>query len=290
MPNRNRYKIKEPIIVPYNKNNKLIRDVDLINILSNYGIKLDIIDIDLYRQALTHKSYIKEFYDKNWDELEKAKSKMKNVLELREKSNERLEFLGDTIIKSIIADYLFERYPDEDEGFMTRLKTKIENRESLARFAKKLKLDEFVIISSQNEQSNIGRTNNKILEDAFESFIAALYKDAGYLVCQKLIRNILENLVDYSEILYNDDNYKDQLQRYYHTLKWEHPKFKLIKQENLPDNKKLFTIGLFDNEGHIIVTASDSSKKKAQQKASKIALYKFGQLMDDQINDSDVEL
>ena len=214
----------------------------------------------------------------------KAKNKMKDVMELRKESNERLEFLGDTVIKTIIAEYLYERYPKEDEGFMTRLKTKIENRESLARFAKKLRLDEFIIISAQNEQSNIGRANNKILEDAFESFIAALYKDSGFLTCRKLIRNILENLVDYAEILYNDDNYKDQLQRYYHKIKWEHPKFRLIKEEVLSNNKKLFTIGLLDNNNHIIITASDNSKKKAEQKASKLALFKFGQLMEDQMN------
>ena len=194
---------------------------------------------------------------------------MGNVLELRDESNERLEFFGDTVIKCIIAEYLFERYPKEDEGFMTRLKTKIENRESLARFAKILTLDQFVIISSQNENSNIGRTNEKILEDAFESFIGALYKDAGFIVCQKLIRNFLENHVDYAEVLYNDDNYKDQLQRYYHTLKWNHPTFELIKEENLPNNKKFFTIGLLDNNKHIIVTASDYSKKKPSKKPQK---------------------
>ena len=277
--------IKDPIIIPYNKKNKLVRDVDIKNILFNFGIKTDINDIKLYIQAFTHKSYIKKnFYNKNSKELSDIKKRMGKVLELQNESNERLEFLGDTVIKSIIAEYLFERYPHEDEGFMTRLKTKIENRESLARFAIKLKLDEFLIISSQNEQSNIGRTNNKILEDVFESFIGALYKDCGFEVCKVLLRNILENLVDYGEILYNDDNYKDHLQRYYHTIKWEHPKFKLLKEEKLSNNKKLFTIGLFDNNNHIIVTASDNSKKKAEQKASKLALYKFGQLLDDQID------
>ena len=284
-------KIREPIIIPYNPKNKLIRDVDLKEIFSDFNIKVDIKNIELYRKALTHKSYQKkEFYNKNWEELQKAKDKMPNVLELREESNERLEFLGDTIIKAIIAKYLFERYPNEDEGFMTRLKTKIENRESLARFAIKIRLDEFVLISSQNENSNIGRTNQKILEDAFESFLGAVYLDQGFEVCRDLITAILEHMVDYGEILYNDTNYKDQLQRYYHTLKWEHPKFKLLSEKNLPDNKRLFTIGLLDNNGHIIYTASEHSKKKAQQKVSKIALYNFNQLEEDQMNDEDFEV
>ena len=284
------FKIREPIIIPYNIKNKLITDSDIKFILSNYNININIKNINIYRIALTHKSYIKkDFYSKNAKEMLIAKEKMGNVLELQEESNERLEFLGDTVIKSVIAEYLYERYPTKDEGFMTKLKTKIENRESLARFAIKLKLDEFIIISIQNEKSNLGRTNNKILEDIFESFIGALFKDAGFDVCKKLLRNILENLVDYSEILYKDNNYKDQLQRYYHTLKWEHPKFKLIK-EKLYNNKKLFTIGLFDNSNHIIYTATANSKKKAEQQVSKLALYKFKQLIDDQMNDSDLEI
>lgn len=290
--NNNRYRknIKDPIIIPYNPNNKLIKDVDLKEMMNNYDIKLEVINIELYRKALTHKSYIKkEFYNKNITELEKAKQELGNVLELRNESNERLEFLGDTVIKSVIAEYLFERYPEEDEGFMTRLKTKIENRESLARFARIIGLDEFVIISSQNEDSNIGRTNDKILEDAFESFMAAIYLDNTYITCKKFIRNLLENQVDWSDLIFNDTNYKDQIQRYFHSIKWEHPQFKLLKEEQIPNNKKLFTIGVMDNNKHIIATATDSSKKKAEQKASKIALYKFKQLNDYQMNDEDYE-
>ena len=288
--NRYRKNIKDPIIIPYNINNKLIKDVDLKEMMNNYNIKLEVINIEIYRQALTHKSYIKkEFYSKNNTELEKAKLEMGNVLELRDDSNERLEFLGDTVIKSVIAEYLFERYPKEDEGFMTRLKTKIENRESLARFARIIGLDEFIIISAQNEVSNIGRTNDKILEDAFESFIAALYLDNCYLTCKKFIRNLLENNVDWSDLIFNDTNYKDQIQRYFHSIKWEHPQFKLLKEEQIPNNKKLFTIGVMDNNKHIIATATDTSKKKAEQKASKIALYKFKQINDYQMNDEDLE-
>ena len=282
--------IKEPVIIPYNINNKLINDVNLKEMMNNYNIKLDVIDIELYRQALTHKSYIKkEFYSKNSNELEKARLELGNVLELREESNERLEFLGDTVIKSVIAEYLFERYPEQDEGFMTRLKTKIENRESLARFARTIGLDEFVIISAQNEDSNLGRTNDKILEDAFESFMAALYLDNSYDTCKLFIRNLLENQIDWSDLIFNDTNYKDQIQRYYHSIKWDHPSFKLLKEEQIPNNKKLFTIGVMDNNQHIIATASDTSKKKAEQKASKIALYKFKQLNDYQMNDEDYQ-
>ena len=290
---RSRYRrnVKEPVVIPYNINNKLIRDVDLKEMMNRFDIKLEIIDIKLYRQALTHKSYIKkEFYDKNMKEILKYKEKMKDVLELRDESNERLEFFGDTVIKAIIAEYLYERYPLEDEGFMTKLKTKIENREALAHFARIIGLDEFVIVSAQNENSNSGRTNDKILEDAFESFIGALRKDTNELVCKKLIRNLLEHQVDWSEILYKDCNYKDQLQRYYHSIKWEHPKFKMLKEEHMPDNKRYFTVAVYDNNKNIVASGMDTSKKKAEQLASKLALYKLKQLCDYQMNDEDFEL
>ena len=282
--------IKDPVIIPYNKNNKLIKDIDIKNIMNNYGVKMEIKDIKLYWIGLTHKSYIKkEFYNKNWKELEKARIEMGDVLELQDESNERKEFLGDTMIKASIAKYLFKRYPNQDEGFMTRLKTKIENRESLAKFSRIIGLDEFVIISSQNEDSNIGRTNDKILEDAFESFIGALYLDTNFETCDKFIVNLLESQIDWSDLIFNDTNYKDQIQRYFHSIKWEHPQFKLLNEEQIPNNKKLFTIGVLDNSKHIIATATDTSKKKAEQKASKLALYKFKQLNDYQMNDDDYE-
>jgi len=288
---RYKSKLKEPVIIPYNVNNKLIRDVDLKEILNRFGIKLEVVDIELYRQALTHKSYIKkEFYNKNMDEIIKHKEKMGEVLELRDESNERLEFFGDTVIKAVISEYLFERYPNEDEGFMTKLKTKIENRESLALWSRTIGLDEFVIISAQNEGSNNGRTNEKILEDAFESFIGALKKDTNFETCKALIRNLLENQIDWSEILYKDCNYKDHLQRYYHSIKWEHPTFDLIKEEHLQNNKRFFTVRVKNNNKNTVAVATDTSIKKAQQLASKLALYKFGQLSDFQMNDEDFEL
>jgi dsRNA-specific ribonuclease len=289
---RYRRRIREPVIIPYNIKNKLIRDVDLKEMMNRFGIKLEVVDIELYRQALTHKSYIKkEFYNKNMEEILKYKNKMPDdVIELRDLSNERLEFFGDTVIKAVIAEYLFERYPTQDEGFMTKLKTKIENRESLARWARIMGLDEFVIISAQNEGSNNGRTNDKILEDAFESFLGALKKDTNFETCKAFIRNLLENQIDWSEILYKDCNYKDQLQRYYHSIKWEHPKFETIKEEHLQNNKRFFTVKVKDNTKNTVAIATETSIKKAQQLASKLALYKFNQLCDFQMDEEDFEL
>ena len=276
----------EPVVNPYNAKNKMINDSDIIKIMARFNIDININNINIYIKSLTHKSYIKkEYYNKNKNLINKDE----NILELQENSNERLEFLGDTIIKAVIAHYLYERYPNEDEGFMTKLKTKIEDKDSLARFAKLINLDKFVIISKQNEESGINRANNKILEDAFESFVGALYLDNGFDVCKKFIRYILENKIDYSDIIYNDSNYKDQLLRYYHSNKWTHPEYILLNEKGM-GNKKIFTIGLMDNNNNIILKASESSKRKAEQKVSKFALYKFNKLNTEQLNDSELEL
>jgi len=280
--------IKEPIVVPYNKKNKLINDSDIKNILSKFNIEINIQNIELYRQSLTHKSYIKKEYYNNYSD-KIIKYKTDDILELRDNSNERLEFLGDTIIKAIVSHYLFERYPEEDEGFMTKLKTKIEDKNSLAKFAKLIGIDDFVIISLQNEQNGISRVNDKILEDAFESFLGAMYLDSGFEICKKFIRYILENEIDYSNIIFNDNNYKDQLLRFFHSNKWKHPEYILIKEEGF-GNKKLFTIGLLDNNKNVIVKAVDNSKRKAEQKVSKFALYKFNRLNEEQLNDSELDL
>ena len=169
---------------------------------------------------------------------------------------------------------------------MTKLKTKIEDKTSLSRFAKIIGLDEFIIISKQNELNGIGRSNEKILEDAFESFMGAVYKDSGFYKSKEFIEYILENEIDWSEIINNDKNYKDQLLRYYHSNKWSHPKYIHLEEYGY-GNKKTFKVGLLDNNNNIIVTAKDSSKQKAEQKVSLYGLYKFNQLTNDQISNID---
>ena len=115
-------------INPYNVNNKLITEYELHQILSSWGVDIKINNLELYRQAFAHKSYCKK---KNVDNDVEIADRPEDALELREESNERLEFLGDSIISSVVAKYLFVRYPDQDEGFMTRIRTKLVNGQSL---------------------------------------------------------------------------------------------------------------------------------------------------------------
>lgn len=275
--------ITDEFIDPYNDLNKFITKDDIKNMFKRFDLDVDPSNINYYINALTHKSYIKkEYYDIHMNQLiSNIKIKSNNTMDLLENSNERLEFLGDTVIKCVISGYLFLRYQYEDEGFMTRLKTKIENRQSLARFAKILGINEFMIISKQIEDNN-GRDSEKLLEDCFESFVGALYLDLGFDICRKFMYIILETEIEYSELLYKDTNYKDQLLRFYHQNKWSSPTYTQINSEGLP-NKRLFVMGVKDHNGQIFAQAKAQSKQQAEQLASMIALYQYKVINEDQM-------
>lgn len=277
----------ETVSIPFNENNVLIKNEDVENLFKKFDIHFKVKNIEHYRKALTHKSYIKrEYYGLYKDMLDEAcKLYQKGTLPLQDASNERFEFLGDTVIKLICADYLFDRFDEEtdDEGFLSRIKMKIENREALCVFAKELGIDKYMIISNQVEALQ-GRDSDKLLEDAYESFMGALYKDQGFQVCYTFMRMILDSLVDYSELIYKDTNYKNQIMIFYHKNKWGAPKYKEVEQFiDKKSGKKMFKEGILDFSGKTLCTGTATTKKEAQQISAMNALIKFNLLNDDQI-------
>jgi ribonuclease-3 len=206
-----------------------------------------------------------------------------NIVELQDKSSERLEFLGDTVIKCSVSKYIYLRYFNEDEGFLTRIKTKIENRKSLATFAKKLGIDRYIILSQQIELNN-GRESDKLLEDCFEAFMGALFLDQGFDICDKFLMILLETEIDYSEILYKDTNFKDKLLRFFHQNNWSHPIYEDVGTEII-NNKKYFTVLVKNKLNEVLAKGQELSKKKAEQKVAMLTLIKFNQLYCDQIVD-----
>jgi ribonuclease-3 len=275
--------MSEEVIIPYNINNVLITKEDIKMLFSKYDINIDVNNIKLYIVALTHKSYItSEYTNYNYNILKLIKDSMSpDVLDLMSESSERIEFFGDSVVKCIVAKYLYSRYYSESEGFLTKTKTKIENRKSLANFARKLGIDNYIIMSKQNEDAG-NRDSDKFLEDAFEAFMGALLFDQGYEFCERYLVKLLETEIDYAEILYIDTNFKDRLQRFYHQNGWQHPDFVDISTD-IVNNKKMFTVGVKDASNNEIARGQETSKKKAEQKASMLALLKFGQLYSDQI-------
>jgi len=277
------------IINPYNFNNVLITRKDITSILSKYDIHLEPNNLDIYQNAFVHKSYTKKNPDDYENEVEIAK-KPEGALELFKKDNERLEFLGDSVLNIVAAKYLFERYPNRNEGFMTRIRTKLVNGDILGKHAKEMDFGKFVIISRHVEDKCNGRTSEKILEDVFEAFFGALlldfneiipentndifqhfYSGIGYQVCEQLFINIIEEKIDFTDIIINDTNYKDQILRYYQHAFGHPPKYKEIMVNGI-GRDRIFTMGVLDSKGDVLIQGSGKSKKKAEQDASKNAL------------------
>ena len=286
---------EEVILIPYNINNILVNENQIMDLLKNNNVEVQKINhLKYFQQAFTHKSYIKKdiFPKEVLEEAKKELGSPVNLLELRDESYERIEYLGDRVLKIMVSFYLFIRYPKEDEGFMTRLQTKIEDKTNLAIWSKKLSLEKYFIISQQIESLN-GRTLEKLHEDIFEAFMGALFLSNGFEACAELIINLLETQIDYSEKLYQDNNYKDILLRFYHKNKWVYPKYQDVYQEG-PPHKRTYIMGVekgseteLDKKNvreNCIGFGLGSSKKEGQQNAAKMALILYGFLNDDQFD------
>ena len=254
---------------PYNPSNKLISIQDVIHIMkqvnmNNFKPK----NISFYQEAFIHKSY-------NFLSDYKEFTKPDNCLELQEKSYETLEFLGDSLLGCMTAEYLFIRFEGEDEGFFTKIKTRIVNGEQLCYLATQLGMNKHVIISKHIEENCSGRSNQHILEDVLEAFIGALYLDCeDYTIIRDFIFNLIEGFLDLPEIILKDTNFKDQILRYFqHNFK-VYPTYHHIDKLEDEDEFKCEIL----KEGEVICIGSGKTKKKAEQNASYNALVHFNVL------------
>lgn len=265
----------DPPQTPYNNKNVLITDTQILNILTTYGVTSKPNNFDIYRKAFVHKSYCTR---KNENFVEGNVNCPDDCLPLQEESNERLEFLGDSILNMVVASYLFERYSDENEGWLTRLRTKLVNGKMLAHLSKLLEFNRHIILSKQIEE-NEGRFNSNILEDAFEAFIAAIYQDFGedhgFKESQTWIIGVLETHIDFSELIKQNHNYKDQFLKYFQHNYSYIPKFYEVKVDTTANNQKVYTICIKDNNDTILSIGKGGSKKEAENMAAKLALERY---------------
>lgn len=280
-----------------NLNNIIVKEEDIIQILKTYNVNIDKINhIHYFVECFTHKSYCKKDIIPD-DVLIASKQELGNppqLLELFKTSYETLEYFGDRVLKLIVSFYLINRYPKQDEGFMTKLQSKLEDKKNLALMSKEIGLGKFFIISKQIDSMN-GRNLDKMHEDIFEAFLGALFRSNGFEPCMFLIVNLLETLIDYSEKLYCDNNYKDQLLRLHHQNKWSFPKYITIHYEGLPHKRKyIMGVEKYDVKPNdpiqkrCIAFGIGNSKKEGEQNAAKMALIINGILKDDQYNQNDI--
>jgi len=261
--------------MPFNNKNILLYDNDLHDLLINNNITNDIFifnDINLYRTAFVHQSYCTM---KNLD-FQNSNSKCpSDCLPLQDMSYERLEFLGDSILDMIISSYLYNRYPDQNEGFLSKLRTKIVNGKMLGFLSNNIGLSKYAIISKQVEETN-GRNNYKLMEDIFEAFIGALFIDSNYNydVVNKWIISIIENYLDFSDLILSKNNYKDVLIFYMQHHLQDVPKF-LELDVNIKDSIKFFKYCIKDKNNTIISTSVGNSKKEAENNCAFEALKHY---------------
>jgi ribonuclease-3 len=283
--------------IPYilNDKNIYITNDFIIGLLAKYNItslEYSPKNTAIFQRAMTHSSYImrdfekdkllRSLKDRHFDKLEKISVSSNNlVIPLQTESYERLEYLGDSVIHLIMAEYLYLRYNDKDEGFLTKLRTKIENGTTLAFLAKELGLHKYVLIAGNIEQMGGRETNAHIFEDTFEAFLGALYLDSNYNLplCKKFVINIIEKHIDMAALIYKETNHKDILLQYYHKMHWPDPEYKL-KEITEIGMKKYFHMYVVYNNGQIQIAGhgKGTNKKKAEQIAAYNALLKFGVL------------
>ncbi|MFI5237840.1 MAG: ribonuclease III, partial [Ignavibacteriales bacterium] len=207
-------------------------------------------DKKIYVEALIHRSYLEDNETFTF-------------------SNERLEFLGDSVLNLIIGEYLFNKFPNEEEGFLTKVRAKMVNRNALSIVAENLNLGELLIISS-NVPKSITHNSKSILSDALEALIGAVYLDKGIEVCKKFIQtNILEPALKNGDHLI-DENYKSQLLEYAQANKLSIPVYQIVSEEG-PHHDKVFTAEVII-EGKILGEGKGKSKKEAEQNAAQVAL------------------
>lgn len=272
--------IDEKIYNVHNRNNKLLDKKFINNILKNFGVKYTIKNLKIWQKAFVHKSYSINRKKKFKNEDFSLPDDGYGYIPLQKESSECLEWLGDGIIQSVTAQYLWKRYPNQDEGFLTKTRSKLVRTDALARLARYLKLQNYVLLSTYMEEESNGRDNPKVLEDAFEAFIGAMVEDLGkdefegYKICYEFIIKLFERVIDFAELIKRDNNYKDKLMRYCHQrFKGINPQYENI-DITLDGKNKIYTeiVRDIENKDNIIGKASARSKKEAQQQAAKMAL------------------
>ena len=241
--------IIDRIKLPFRKEKELY--LSLYNILGFYPH-----NIEHYKMAMLHKS------------IAKKNQKGKPI------NNERLEFLGDAVLGSVIGDIVYQHFPGKHEGFLTNARSKIVQREMLNKLAKEIGLDKLILSNGYNSSHN-----SYIDGNAFEALIGAIYLDRGYNACMKFINDrILAKIIDIDKIAYKLVNFKSRLIEWCqkHHLRAQ---YQLIDEQRSKDGSPVFK-SMVTIENIECGTGQGFSKKESQQLASKNALKKIEQEQD----------
>jgi ribonuclease-3 len=208
-------------------------------------------DLSLLEQALTHRSYSHV------------------TAQTRNDSNERMEFLGDSVLGLCVSQFLYLEYTDRSEGALSKMKSLLVSRKVLSLVARNIGLGEYVLLSGEESDMG-GRDRTSILADSLEGLIGAIYLDQGYRAANRFLRRFL--LADINSILKDEDhtNFKSLLQEYVQSKRLSHPVYRVRKEEG-PEHEKEFAVDVVVR-GDTWGSGRGKSKKDAEQNAARAAL------------------
>jgi ribonuclease III len=215
---------------------------------------------DIFVQALTHRSFVPI---------------AKNKFKLRLESNERLEFLGDSILNLVAGELLYKAYPQASEGRLTRLRSRIINKGILIKYAYLLKLDEFILLSYSARRA-LMQGYNSLLADAFEAVVAAIYLDSGFEAVKSFLTRVFkEQIGEFDSKFYETtrEHYKSILIEYSHKVNLD-VSYRVVKIEG-PEHERTFTVEVLLG-GEVVGIGTGKSKKEAEKSAAYNALIKLG--------------
>ena len=216
----------------------------------NYRFK----DQALFQMALTHSSHAYETQDHPLD-------------------NERLEFLGDSVVGLIAADFFYAMYPEANEGDLSKFKSSASSTVALADYARQIQLDEVIHLGKGEEKSG-GRKKSTILAGSFEALIGAIYIDGGFDAARTVYERLLEG--SYAKVKkqgHEINNYKSALQEFLQKEDLPAPQYKMVTAAG-PDHRKEFVVEVIVNKT-VLGRAKGPSRKVAEQKAAENALKSF---------------
>jgi ribonuclease-3 len=208
----------------------------------------------LFRQALVHRSYLQVLNGP------------------AHVSNERLEYLGDSVLNLVVTEYAFDRYAKAQEGDLTKIRARLVNRKSLVVYAHQLGLWDFMFVSTSAAQS-VGRGSETILADAFEALVGAIYLDGGYLPAREFVRRQIFRALDQGTVSTDDENFKSRLLELSQAAGFGIPRYVVVEEEG-PDHDRTFTIEVRVGT-RVKGVGVGKNKKDAEQSAAEQALEGF---------------
>ena len=280
------------VIYNINPENRLITKEFINDIMVRFGINdkrkqiYKVNNLDYFITATTHKTYSLDVSEEEYDTIKEMyylNYPDSNYVFIQNTNYERLEFIGDSIIKPILTDYITSYFINQNEGFLSKLRSRLEKTQFFSNLTKLLNLKDYILISRQYEETDTRNTNLSIMEDVFEAFIGALYldakeqKDCGYAfkVIHDLIYNIFESDTFNLDLrkMSIDDNYKDKLNSFCNMNKLPQPVYKLKDVQSITSKRGN---NMYKYNEYIVLVivrefeaiGKSKTKKDAEQKAA----------------------